>query len=132
MHKIPKDFVLLNLHTNFCWHVLAQENADDKSTMKASHIGLYLYIVNLNRKIRWDRRIGLPTTKTMKALGIKSDDTYYKLRNELVVFGLLELKSKSTKRSQASIFTLDTARFQRYKSELRNKEITEVLIKAHG
>ncbi len=126
MNKIPKDFLLLNLHTNFCWHVLSLENAGDKNTMKAAHIGLYLYIVNLNREIKWDRRIGLPTAKTMKALGIKSDDTYYNLRNERVGFGLLERISKSSKKSQASIYTVDTARFRKCKSALSMKKTIEL------
>ena len=116
---IPNTYKFTDLFQRFCFKVLEQE----QGRMKAVHAGLYMYIVNLNRKLKWNRKFGLPTKDAMKFLGIKSDDTYYKLRNELIGFGLMEMLEPSTSKNQSSVFTLHTKRLKEFSRAEWLKEI---------
>ena len=107
---IPNYYKLTDLFQRFCFKVLELE----QGRMKAGHVGIYMYIVNLNRKLKWNRRFGLPTKEAMKQLGIKSDDTYYKLRDELIGFGMIEMLEASTSKNQSSVFTLHTIRLREF------------------
>ena len=101
---IPKNYRLTDLFHRFCFHILEQE----QGRMKAAHVGMYFYLLNLNRKMKWNRNVGVPTAKAMKMLSIKSDDTFYKFRDELIGLGLIELVHASTSKVRASVFTLHT------------------------
>lgn len=100
--KIQKD--LMNGYTliKFCWYAMSVQKQ-----MRLAHVGLYVYIVELNNKLRWPGIFGLPTGHTLKATKL-SKPTYFKLLNDLESYGMIKTIKKSKNQSQASVFTIQT------------------------
>ena len=119
--KTKKDVFDGYTLSKFGWSVM-----QNQPEMKPAHIALYLYLVELNNKLRWCHSIGVPTAHTMKMLRL-SKPTYLKLISDLQRFGLIHCMCKSKNQSTASTFTLRTEAFEAHvqaKSAIRaGKEI---------
>lgn len=74
------------------WWNFTEETCENISP---SHIALYFYIVHLNNRLRWKEVFGVPTDKTMNAIGIKSYRYYKRAFDDLVRWGFIKLIEKS-------------------------------------
>ena len=100
--KIQRDLVNGYTLNKFCWHTMSVQKE-----MRLTHVGLYMYIVELNNKLRWPGIFGLPTGHTLKTTKL-SKPTYFKLLNDLESYGMIKTIKKSKNQSQASVFTIQT------------------------
>ncbi len=90
------------------------ENPDK---IKTIHIALYYYITELNNKLGWVEKFGIPSDIAMLSIGVKSKNTYLKALNDLVEFGLIKMIKKSSNQFTSSIIAIsniDTPQYTAY------------------
>jgi hypothetical protein len=88
------------------WFEFTFENPDK---ITPAHTALYLWTVELNNRLGWKEKFGLPTDYSMLAIGIRNRRTYYKALNDLVEWGFVEMLTKSKNQHTASIIALSSA-----------------------
>jgi len=85
------------------WFDFADENPEK---IKPAHGILYLWCVELNNRLNWKEKFGLPAYDTMKIIGISSHHTYKKALDELIKWGFVKMITKSKNQHTANIITL--------------------------
>jgi hypothetical protein len=88
------------------WFDFTIENPDKIAPV---HTALYLWAVELNNKLGWKEKFGLPTDYSMQAIGLRNRRTYYKALNDLINFGFIEMVTKSTNQHTSNIIALSSA-----------------------
>lgn len=91
-------FKLISSFIEFC------EKNPEKVNNTAS--ALYLYILNLNNKLGWPDKFGLPRDFAMTILGTSSHKTYTKAVQNLIDWGFLKVISKSKNQYQSNVFAM--------------------------
>lgn len=66
-----------------------------KEPTRPIHAALYMWIVELNNRLKWKEVIGLPTEHSMQAIGVKGYQHYKKTLNDLARWGFITIVSKS-------------------------------------
>ena len=87
------------------------------------HVSLYIFLLNQNNRANWIEWFKCPADTAMYGALINSNKTYYKVLNELIDFGLIEVKKgvNDFKAAQIKIVKL------KYNNEL-DSEIVEIPI----
>ncbi len=83
--------------------------ASRERSFRASHIALYLYIVNLSNRLGWKTEVGLPTDIVMDTLSISNYRSYKKLLDDLIRLKLIEIVSRSTNQHTACVVAINFA-----------------------
>ena len=85
------------------WFDFAFENPDRAST---AHATIYFWLIELNNRLGWKERFGVPTYHSMEACSIRSYKTFQKCFQDLVEWGFLVLHQKATNNHTANIIEL--------------------------
>ena len=72
---------------NFC-------QATDQN-IKPIHTAIYMYTIHLCNSLKWKPVFQLPTSETMKVLGISNYTTYRVALEEIISFGFIKMVEKS-------------------------------------
>lgn len=91
-------FKLISRYIEFC-----EKNPE---SVNNSASALYLYLLNLNNKLGWPEKFGLPRDHVMLILGTSSHKTYSKAIDHLVQNGFIRQLSKSQNQYQSNVFAL--------------------------
>lgn len=81
------------------WFDFAFENQECKCT----HTALYLWIVELNNRLGWKEKFGLPTSVTMEGLSIGNRGTYKNALDDLERWGFIKVLQKAKNSSTSCI-----------------------------
>jgi len=65
---------------------------NENKNITPSHTSLYMFLLNQNNRANWVEWFKCPADTAMYGALINSNKTYYKILNELVDFGLIELQ----------------------------------------
>lgn len=95
------------------WYNFKFENQDK---CRHIHSDLYFYIIDQWNRLGQKKQFGLPTSKTMDAIGCGSYNTYKKTFDELVEFGFVELVKDSINQHQSRIVALSKTDETLYKA----------------
>jgi hypothetical protein len=82
---------------------------DNPEKVRAAHTAIYFFALDLNNRLGWKEKFGLPTTNAMEATGIKSKNTFYNAFNELIEWGFIEIIKKSKNQNTANIVRIPAA-----------------------
>lgn len=85
------------------WFNYAFEHPDK---VRPTHTALYFYLLDLNNRLGWKEKFGVPTLVTMEASGIRSKTSFLKCLNELEEFGFIKTISKSKNQNSATIIKI--------------------------
>jgi len=85
------------------WFEFAEDNPEKIKPIDGI---LYLYCVELNNRLKWTEKFGLPTYDTMKILGVKNYRTYKKAFDNLEKWGLIKVVERSKNQFTANIIAL--------------------------
>ena len=85
------------------WFDFAFDNPDKVTPV---HAALYFFTMELNNRLGWKEKFGLPTYHAMEAIGVKAYNTYKKAFNDLVKWGFIRLIEKSKNQHKANIIAL--------------------------
>lgn len=85
------------------WFSFAFENPD---VVSGNHGIVYLWAVELNNRLGWVKKFGIPSEMAMSAAGIKSYKTYSKIFEDLVRWGFFEVHQRSSNQYTADIIAL--------------------------
>lgn len=85
------------------WFSFAFENPD---VVSGNHGIVYLWAVELNNRLGWVKKFGIPSEMAMAAAGIKSYKTYSKIFEDLVKWGFFEVHQKSMNQYTADVIAL--------------------------
>lgn len=91
-------FKLMSTFMEFC------ENNPDKSNPTAS--ALYFYMLNLNNKLGWKDKFGVPTIHAMQVIGVSNYRTYKNAVDDLINWNFIMLITKATNQYSSSVFAL--------------------------
>lgn len=91
----------------------AFENPDK---VTPAHGLLYFWLVELNNRLGWKEKFGLPTVYSMEVLGLKSYNTYKKALNDLIEWGLVKLIAKAKNQHTSNIIALSNFNKAQYKA----------------
>jgi hypothetical protein len=80
-------------------------NETDK-LVKTSHGSLYFWLIQLNNQLKWKHVFGLPSNHSMNMTGIKSYKVYRKTLDDLIKWGFVELRRKSSNQYTANEIAL--------------------------
>jgi uncharacterized phage protein (TIGR02220 family) len=80
---------------------------DNPEKISANHAALMFWLIELNNKLGWKKKFGLPTVHSMEALGVKSYNTYIKILNDLIEWGFVELIEKAKNQYRSNIISLN-------------------------
>lgn len=81
----------------------AFENPEKHSV---THAAFIFWLIELNNRLGWKVRFGLPTFHTMEVLNIKSYKTYKSVFDDLVKWGFIKLHQKATNNHTANLIEL--------------------------
>jgi hypothetical protein len=81
----------------------ADQNSDKVNTTSAA---IYFHFLHIANTLRWKESFGVTAGQTMEALGIGSVKTYRKHFEELIEFGLIEIKKRSTNQYSCHVIAL--------------------------
>lgn len=95
------------------WFDFADDNPEK---IKPAHGILWHYLIELNNKVNWKEKFGLPTVCSMEALGIKSYNTYKATLDDLIEFGFIKLITKSQNQYTSNIVALSNFNKAPYKA----------------
>jgi len=101
--KIKKEKNGYQLTKN--WFEFAFENPEKVSP---NHFALMFWLIELNNRLGWKEKFGLPTVPTMELLRIKSYNTYKKILFELIEWKFITLIQKAKNQYTSNIITLNT------------------------
>ncbi len=85
------------------WFDFAFENTD---LVSGNHAGVYLWAVELNNRLGWSPKFGLPSEVAMQAVGIKSYKTYSSIFEDLVSWGFFKIHQRSKNQYTANVIGL--------------------------
>lgn len=85
------------------WFDFVDENPEK---IKPTHGILWLYLVELNNRLKWKEKFGVPTDYTMRMIGVKNYKTYKNTLNDLIEWGFIQMVSKSSNQHTALILAL--------------------------
>lgn len=91
-------FKLISRYVEFC-----EKNPENINNTASA---LYLYLLNLNNKLGWPEKFGLPRDHVMVVLGTSSHKTYTKAIEYLIQNGFIKQLSKSQNQYQSNVFAL--------------------------
>jgi len=91
-------FKLISRYVEFC-----EKNPE---TVNNTASALYLYLLNLNNKLSWPDKFGLPRDHVMMVLGTSSHKTFSRAVDYLVQNGFIKQLSKSQNQYQSNVFAL--------------------------
>lgn len=102
-----------SLYWAFCFEMMfeyfkaywdwADENPDKVNTTAAA---IYFHFLHIANSLRWKESFGVTAGQTMEALGIGSVKTYRKHFDELIEYGLIEIKKRSTNQYSCHVIAL--------------------------
>lgn len=81
----------------------ADQNPDKVNTTAAA---IYFHFLHIANSLRWKESFGVTAGQTMEALGIGSVKTYRKHFDELIEYGLIEIKKRSTNQYSCHVIAL--------------------------
>ena len=81
----------------------ADQNPED---VNATSAAMYFYFLHLANTLRWRDSFGVTAGQTMAAIGIGSVKTYRKHFEELIKFGLIEIKKRSINQYSCHVIAL--------------------------
>lgn len=93
-------------------------------TVNNTGSALYLYLLNLNNKLGWPDKFGLPREFVMTILGTSSHKTYTKAVQYLIESGFLKQVSASKNQHQSNVFAL--VKFTTASTIARLKQVPEL------
>lgn len=96
------------------WFDFAFENNDK---VDCKHTAMYFYCIDLNNRLGWKEKFGLPTDQTMNALSIRNHRTYSKIFQDIVDWGFINVIKKKCK----STFFNNNSLVQKYQSKYNGK-----------
>lgn len=79
---------------------------ENPEKISPSHAGFMFWLIELNNRLGWKTKFGLPTYYSMEVLGIKSYKTYKAILNDLIEWGFVRLHQKATNNHSANIIEL--------------------------
>ena len=85
------------------WFEFVDENPEK---IKPTHAALWHYLVELNNKLKWKEKFGVPTDYTMRMIGVKNYKTYKNTLNDLIKWGFIQMVTKSSNQYNASVIAL--------------------------
>lgn len=85
------------------WFDFAFENNDK---VDCKHTAMYFYCIDLNNRLGWKEKFGLPTDQTMNALSIRNHRTYSKIFQDIVDWGFINVIKKSVNQHSSTIIAL--------------------------
>jgi hypothetical protein len=85
------------------WFDFAIENQDKISPV---HAALYFWLIELNNRLGWKEKFGLPTQYSMAAIGTTAYNTYKKTLNDLEAWGFLKIISRARNQHTSTIVAL--------------------------
>lgn len=85
------------------WFDFAFENTDKVS---GNHAALYWWAIELNNRLGWVSKFGLPSEVAMTACGIRSYKTYSKIFDDLVEWGFFQVHQKSKNQYTSNVIAL--------------------------
>lgn len=85
------------------WFDFAFENNDK---VDCKHTAMYFYCIDLNNRLGWKEKFGLPTDQTMDALSIRNHRTYSKIFQDIVDWGFINVIKKSVNQHSSTIIAL--------------------------
>src|ERR1035437_3755782 len=71
-----------------------------------THGILWCWLIELNNRLGWKEKFGLPTTYSMDAIGVSIYRTYKKAMDDLIKWGFVKLIAKVKNQHTASIVAL--------------------------
>lgn len=95
------------------WFDFAFEN---NSKVTASHTALYLWLIEINNRLGWCKEFQITAKECMQGMACKSHNTYKKCLDDLISFGFIELKRRSTNQYQTNIIALSKNDKAQYKA----------------
>ena len=107
---IRKEYINEYTLTKFVWSVFATAKEDG---MRLSHVGLYIYITQINQTLKWSEFFKLPSGQTSDQCGV-TYKTYIKLFEDLERFGLLKTVKESHNQHEARTITIQTELLRTY------------------
>lgn len=108
------------------WFDFCFENPEK---INPNHSAIYFFILSHSNRLGWKPKIGLPTTMTMEAVGIKSYNTYTKHLADLIGFGFIKLIEKSTNQYSSNIIAI--SKFDKALDKALDKATVKHLTKHH-
>lgn len=106
------------------WFDFAIENQDKISPV---HAALYFWLIELNNRLGWMGKFGLPTYYSMGVLGALSYNTYKRALNDLVTWGFVKIISKAKNQHTSTIVALSNFN----KAETKRRQSTLVINKLY-
>jgi hypothetical protein len=85
------------------WFDFAFENPDKVS---GNHSALYWWAIELNNRLGWVNKFGMPTDVAMTACGIRSYKTYSKIFDDLVSWGFFDVYQRSKNQFTSNVIAL--------------------------
>jgi len=85
------------------WFDFAEANFDK---IKPNDGILYLYCVELNNRLKWVEKFGLPAYDTMKILGIRNYRTYKKAFDNLEKWNFIKVIERTKNQNTSTIIAL--------------------------
>lgn len=95
------------------WFEFAFDNPEKISPV---HCALYFWCIELNNRLGWREKFGLPTEDTMRVIGVRNKRTYYKAFHNLTEWGFIGIVTKSINQHTANIISLPICRGKKYTS----------------
>lgn len=95
------------------WFDYAFENPDK---VTPSHCALWFWLIELNNRLGWKEKFGVPTVHTMEVLGMRSYNTYKKVLQDLIKWGFVTLIEKSKNQYTTNIVALSNFNKAQYKA----------------
>jgi len=86
------------------WFDFAFENPEK---ITPSHAALMFWLIELNNRLGWKTKFGVPTIHTMETIGIKSYNTYKKIFFDLVNWGFIKVIEKSKNQYTSNVISLN-------------------------
>lgn len=85
------------------YHDFAFENPDKATT---THAAIMFWLIELNNRLGWKCKFGVPTINSMEATTIKSYKTFRKCFDDLINWGFVKLHQKATNNHTSNIIEL--------------------------
>lgn len=85
------------------WFDFAFENPEK---VTPTHGILWFWLIELNNRLGWKEKFGLPTAYSMDAIGVSNYRTYKKAMDDLIKWGFVILIAKAKNQHTASIVAL--------------------------
>ncbi len=74
--------------------------------IKPAHVALFFWLVELNNRLNWKEKIGVPTEMAMTAIGVKNHRTYKKTLDDLEKWGFVIIHNRSKNQFSALVLAL--------------------------